>query len=268
MSLIERAHENLSIFEAGFYLAPDGTRVELRAALEEAKRGTRLYAPTELPAGIGGPSRAPRIEVTGEKTTAAARRLVEREGLRAVAALNFASGVNPGGGFLLGARAQEEDLCRDSGLYPCLLTQPEFYEANRREGPALCTDALIYSPNVPFFRGDDGALLTKPFPVSILTSPAPNAHHAQEWAPSALPHIPETLRRRMRQVLAVAVEQGHRNLVLGAWGCGAFRNDPVLVASLFAEALTAVGPFDRVVFAVYEPRGEGPNLDAFRKQFG
>lgn len=63
--------------------------------------------------------------------------------------------------------------------------------------------------------------------------------------------------------------QRHRTLVLGAWGCGAFRNDPMEAAGAFAAALSALsGAFERVVFAVYERGGEGPNLRAFRERFG
>ena len=83
------------------------------------------------------------------------------------------------------------------------------------------------------------------------------------------PRIREVLGARARRVLQVAAHQGHRTLVLGAWGCGVFRNDPREVAEAFSQALEALpGAFTRVVFAVYERSGEVPNLRAFRERFG
>jgi uncharacterized protein (TIGR02452 family) len=186
-----------------------------------------------------------------------------------VLALNFASAKNPGGGFLGGAKAQEEDLARCSALYPCLLAQPDYYTVNRAEPSLLYTDHLIYSPEVPFFRDEGLELLERPFQPSILTAPAPNAGEALRREPDLRPRIREVLQARALKVLQVAAHHGHRTLVLGAWGCGAFRNDPHEAAEAFALALAALpGAFERVVFAVYERKGEGPNLRAFRERFG
>jgi uncharacterized protein (TIGR02452 family) len=113
MSLKGIADQNLSIFEEGQYLAPSGAVVSISAAQEEAEAGTRLYRPpelTELLSHAGAGSGAPTFEVTGEKTQEASRRLVVDEEVEGLALLNFASARNPGGGFIRGARAQEEDL--------------------------------------------------------------------------------------------------------------------------------------------------------------
>jgi uncharacterized protein (TIGR02452 family) len=271
MSLKGIAQETVRIVEQGAYVAPSGSTVSLRAEVERAVRGTVLYRPGSfaglaLPAGPGG---TPRVEVTGEKTGEAARRLSEQEGVERVVALNFASAKNPGGGFLGGAKAQEEDLSRCSALYACLLTQPDYYAVNRQEPTLLYTDHLIYSPDVPFFRDERLDLLERPFLASILTSPAPNAGEALRREPGIAPRLREVLRSRALDVLRVAAHQGHRTLVLGAWGCGVFRNNPEDVAEAFALALAALpGAFERVVFAVWERDGEGPNLRAFRERFG
>lgn len=101
------------------------------------------------------------------------------------------------------------------------------------------------------------------------TAPAPNAGAALQKDPSLRPGIREVLHSRALKVLQVAAHRRHRTLVLGAWGCGAFRNDPVEAAGAFAAALSALpGAFERVVFAVYERGGDGPNLSAFRERFG
>jgi hypothetical protein len=249
--LVQTAEETLAILTAGAYVAPSGKAVPLGARVDAAVRGTKTLRPDEvdaLVAGLGAgaaPSSPPRIEVTGETTAQAGRRLVEREGETRVAALNFAS-----------ARRA------------CLREQHAYYEANRASPTHLYTDHLVYSPDVPFFRDDALALLEQPFLLSILTSPAPNAGAALAQHPGTERAVYVTLARRARQLLAVAAAEGHRTLVLGAWGCGAFRNDPDAVAPLFAGLLAEEplrSAFSRVVFAVYDPAGR--NRAAFSRMF-
>jgi uncharacterized protein (TIGR02452 family) len=208
------------------------------------------------------------FEITGETTGVAARRLVADHAH--VAVLNFASAKNPGGGFLGNAKAQEEDLARASALYPCLLTQRAYYDHHRASDSMLYSDHLIYSPAVPFFRGDDGGLLEEPFRVAVLTSAAPNAGEALRRDPRAHGAIRDALVQRARVVLDVAAHHGHRVLVLGAWGCGVFRNDPRVVAEAFGAWLEGprfAGVFERVVFAVYDRSAAQTNLGAFRARF-
>jgi uncharacterized protein (TIGR02452 family) len=267
MKLAGVGQETVEITKRGWYEAPSGARVSVADAVERAVRGTVLYRPGDHEAlaaprrVAGGPA---TVTVTAETTAEAARRLVEREGAPHVAALNFASAKNPGGGFLGGARAQEEDLARSGALYACQIAQPDYYAANRAEGSLLYTDHLIYSPAVPFFRDERLALLEHPFAVSILTSPAPNAGEAQRRGEGAGVHA--TLRRRAEQVLRVAAHHEHRALVLGAWGCGVFRNDPGMVAGVFAELLatpTFAAAFERVVFAIYDRTPSQTTLRTF-----
>ena len=271
MSLAGVAKQTLGIVEQGSYRAPSGKTVELRAALDAALAGTVLHRPGEY-AALTWPSRTaapPRFEVTTETTGAAARRLVELEGARVVL-LDFASAKNPGGGFLGGAKAQEEDLARCSALYSCQLTQRAYYQANRGEASMLYTDHIIHSPDVPFFRDERLDLLEVPFTAAIITAPAPNAGEALRRDPHARPRIREALYARAGHVLAVAAAHGHRVLVLGAWGCGVFRNDPREVADAFATGLADprfAGAFDRVVFAIYNRGAAGPNYTAFAERF-
>jgi uncharacterized protein (TIGR02452 family) len=288
MSLRGLAQATLTILERGEYTTNAGQRVDVSARIAAAVQGTRLYAPGEYdalrtnaarpqpppPAAPPVPrTEVPRIEVTDETTAAAARRVVGEAPADCgsdVVALNYASAKNPGGGFLTGAKAQEEDLARCSALYACLLTQRAYYDANRAAGSMIYTDHIIYSPRVPFFRDERLELLPAPFDLSIVTAPAPNAGEAQKTGHSRA-EIRAALIARAGHVLTVMAAHGHRTLVLGAWGCGVFRNDSAEVADAWAYWLAApefASAFDRVVFAVYD-RGAGqPNLTAFRRRFG
>ena len=184
--------------------------------------------------------------------------------------LNFASARNPGGGFINGAKAQEEDLCRCSGLYPCLLAQRGYYEANRGYESAIYTDHLIYSPSVPWFRTRSRDQPDTVFLASVITAPAPNAGVVLTGEPGALPEVEVALRRRAGFVLAVAADNGHRTALLGAWGCGVFRNIPALVADAFGrwlESAKFAGAFDRIVFAIYDRSEQQTTLSAFRQRF-
>lgn len=267
MSLVDVAKDNLTIFERGTYRAPSGREVSVRDAVVRAVAGTVLYRPGEPAQSPAQPARALRVEVTDESTGQAARRLVQAERVPRVVALNFASARQPGGGFLTGAKAQEEDLARCSALYPCLLTQRAFYDANRAHGSHLYTDHVIHSPDVPFFRDERYGLIETPFAVSIITAPAPNAGEYLRREPGGTAHVRAALERRAAQVLAVARAEGHACVLLGAWGCGVFRNDPAEVADVFGNALTeAGGAFERVVFAVYDRRPGQTTLRAFTER--
>ncbi|NUO47308.1 MAG: TIGR02452 family protein, partial [Polyangiaceae bacterium] len=174
MKLQAITNDTLRILDAGGY-DRDGHRVEIGAAVERACARTRAHSPAEVAATVQrvaatqGTSRG-EVVVTAESTTACARRLVA-EGAR-VACLNFASAKNPGGGFLGSARAQEEQVCRASALYPTLRTQRVYYDENRAGSDARYTDWAITSPDVPVFRDDAMKLLPSPFEASFVTMPA------------------------------------------------------------------------------------------------
>lgn len=79
---------------------------------------------------------------------------------------------------------------------------------------------------------------------------------------------PEALQRlhekRARSILAVATRNGADILVLGAFGCGAFRNDPKVVASAYASVLKDCRyHFDLIEFAIFCRSFETENYDAF-----
>lgn len=272
------ALENEAIIHAGHYTAPNGDRVDLSGLVSDAKQNTRSYAPNQtshlLRQEAYGSDQARRptaFEVTGETSTQAGQRLVRDEQAPHVAVLTFASARNPGGGYLGGARSQEEDLCRSSALYTALCEAPDYYAAHRADRDTRYSHRVIYSPDVPVYRDDRLRLLDAPYTVSFLTSPAPNAGALRRNQPGDADDLAELITERAARVLAVAAHHGVRTLVLGAWGCGVFRNDPDDVASAFAAHLldggVFEGRFERVVFAVLDTSAGRQTIGAFRNVF-
>lgn len=264
------ARETESIVEAGRYRTPQGREISIERALTAALSGTRLYGPEPVHVAALDGDRTPRIEVTAESSLQAAARLTgERPGK--VAVLSYASARNPGGGYLNGAQAQEEALCRGSALYATLLRAPDYYAHHRAGRSAFYTDRVIHSPGVPVFRDDRGRLLDTPYTAGFLTSPAPNAGVIRRTAPDVAHRIPAALASRGERVLEVAAVRGYRRLVLGAWGCGVFQNDPAEVAGAFRALLTGggrfAGHFEQIVFGILDRDDDSPTRAAFARAF-
>ncbi|NII24478.1 TIGR02452 family protein [Pseudoflavitalea sp. X16] len=264
------AEDTLQLIEQGFYINTNGDRVETKPVLQQAIDNTRLFTPEAL-ADIrddfkNSQSFDTNCEVTNETTLDAVRRL-STAGFSKVLCLNFASAKNPGGGFLGGAIAQEECIARASGLYPCLLTAPGYYSYHRKQSTCLYSDHMIYSPGVPVMKDEAGNLLDALVCPSIITSPAVNAGVVMEREPSNRNQITPVMRVRIEKLLALCAHYGHDTLVLGAWGCGVFRNNPEDIATLFQETLQ--GPFNRqfrkIVFAV--KTNKESIIEPFRQRF-
>ncbi|MCH5671024.1 TIGR02452 family protein [Streptomyces gilvus] len=273
------AHETEQIVAAGAYRAPDGHEVSIAAAVTAARAGTAMHGPDPIRtpqtvsagtfsevAGTYFEVPGTFFEVTGESSLEAARRVGGE-----VAVLNFASARNPGGGFLNGAQAQEEALCRASALYTCLREAPEFYAHHRAHRDPFYTDRVIHSPAVPVFRDDRGGLLDEPFTAGFLTAAAPNAGVVRRTAPERAADLPRALRTRAERVLETAAAQGYRRLVLGAWGCGVFQNDPAQVAGAFRALLGPDGRFARtfehVTFGILDRTAGQTVTAAFARAF-
>ena len=241
----------------GYYLNRRGEKVDWSFEVHAACVGKRSIAPdAPLPTAERIARRETRVQVANETTLQASRRLVEC-GLKPLA-LNFANGLHPGGGFLNGARAQEEVLCRSSALYSTLVDDP-MYEHHRRRQRPDSTDWTIYSPNVPVFRTDDGVELDRPWSLSFLTCAAP-------YAPAiGQPEAGDLLQKRILRILAIARSYSYLALVLGAWGCGAFANDPHRTAVDFRKALEKdfSGVFSDIVFAITDWSPERKFLGLF-----
>ena len=251
----EMAADTLRILDEGQYENQQGHIISLEEQIKSSVANTKLYTPDNLSELVATVETTDRfdtnVEVRNETTFDALRRLyAERE--EQIMCLNFASAKNPGGGFLGGAVAQEECLARASALYPTLLEGKEYYTFNRALETCLYSDYMIYSPDVPVFRLENGALMDDAVPVSIVTSPAVNAGVVKRNEPGNIELIEPAMYQRTEKLLALCLHYKHEVLILGAWGCGVFQNDPEMIAKIFEDLLTNKfkGCFGKVVFAV------------------
>jgi uncharacterized protein (TIGR02452 family) len=129
----------------------------------------------------------------------------------------------------------------------------------------IYSNYAIYSPVVPVFRDDDGVLLEEPYTVAIITSPAVNA---AKLAETRRGEIAPAMWQRILKVLAIGILHGHDSIILGAWGCGAFGNDPNEIAALFERALREnfKGAYRRVVFAILDWSDEKRFIGPFQRR--
>ena len=184
--------------------------------------------------------------------------------------MNFANSHVPGGGFKLGATAQEEALCRNSTLYASIGGEAakEMYSYNIKHFSPVDSDYLLISPEVWVFRAPNGEKLETPYKTAVITTPAPNKRGAAAFTSQA--KIDDVMLHRTRLMLKAAAENKFKTLVLGAWGCGAFGHDPIKVSGYFKQVLVDEGfgtYFDTVCFAIYG-KTDGKNYTAFNNIFG
>ena len=192
-----------------------------------------------------------------------------------VAVLNFASARRPGGGFLNGSQAQEESLAYHSALYACLRNDPMYRFHSQNKSHGVYSDWTIFSPKVPVFRNESSGLLLDPddvWSVSVVTCPCINAREARKRG--SLPSekmLVQALEKRMRRMLRILAAHHQGSLVLGAWGCGVFGNDPTMVARLFSNILNKEEAFrnrwPHICFAVWDTSVDGACIEAFRQVF-
>ena len=193
-----------------------------------------------------------------------------------VTVLNFASSTSPGGGVENGASAQEECLCRVSTLYPCLKAQAaweKFYGPHRAAPNPLHNDDIIYTQDVVVLKDDDYNVLSSPFRVDVITCAAPNLREKPsnrynrndgDAVHISLERLMELHLKRAHKILSAAAANNAEVLILGAFGCGAFRNDPAVVAASYQQALPQfLNHFKTIEFAVYCRPEDQRNYDAF-----
>ena len=222
-----------------------------------------------------------KVVVSGKRSLGAAE-VYAKQGKK-VCVLNFASATNPGGGVVNGSSAQEECICRCTTLYPCLNNDNlwmEFYKPHRKAANPLYNNDCIYTPNVCVFKSDTN--FPEPLPrdewwkVNILTCAAPNLRerpsnpmnpHAGYKQVKVTPaELATLLTSRIRRIFEVALANDNEVLILGAFGCGAFRNPPEIVAKVFYNVMQDyLCYFDTIEYAVYHTEREVGNYEAFKR---
>ena len=257
----------------------------LRRAIEASIAGTKFYGETDMPSIPAPRHEKTTVIVTKYRTLETAMYYHRKYPEARIAAHNFASATNPGGGVRKGSRAQEEAICRCSTLLPVLETEENrkrFYDYHRERHDARYTDACLYSPDIVVFKTDDDMPSLLPegkwTPVDILTCAAPNLRAIPNNAMNPGRDKPVSVKadtlgkmheRRGRHLLTVAAAHAADILILGAFGCGAFQNPPEVVARAYRDILPKFeGQFKEVVFAIYCTPRETKNYDAFAKTLG
>ncbi len=228
--------ENIKVFENTLYLC----NTVYKNDTAEAMRNTEvIFNGASLIKEKGDKEQNIRIVTAGSVSAI--------EGVvagRRVAALNFADALTPGGLVWEGETTQEEDLCRCSNLYPCISQDKvfdDYYGYNRSLENDIYSDRLIYSSDVLFFKDETYWCLSIPVKCDVITCPAPVECSDKQ-----------VFINRIKCIIGAAYNAGVDQLILGKFGCGAFRNDPRLVATAFKEVLNEYKLFDVVYFPVFD----------------
>ena len=218
-----------------------------------------------------------KIYVTKNGTMQAAAEYIGKK----VAVLNFASATTPGGGVERGASAQEECLCRVSNLFLCLTDKAvwePFYKEHRDAHDNIHNDDIIYTPNVCVIKDDSYRDYSEAdqFDVDVITCAAPNLRDnpnnqynmdSPEKAEVSVEELYRIHWKRATKIMQVAASKGVEVLILGAFGCGVFRNDPATVAKAYKDALSNFRhAFKEVEFAIYCSR-DWTNYEKFEEAF-
>lgn len=213
----------------------------------------------------------------------------EYEGMK-VCVHNFASATNPGGGVVNGASAQEECICRCSTLYPNLTQEAvcrDFYQQHKmliKQGKmnAAYNDDCIFTPGVVVFKTDDDQyrLMAEDawYRVDVITCAAPNLRNNPSNAMNpgsganvsdlSVAQLRQLHKKRLQKMLSIAKKEKEEVLILGAFGCGAFRNPAWVVSEAFHEVIQEfLYDFRVIEFAVYCRPRDVSNYETFCKVF-
>lgn len=277
---VKTFHETVYIAHLGYYKSESGKTVELPRN-PNITSGTVFYSKEFSVDRMPALNAETIIEVIDEDCLEATVRLAKEGYFPAV--LNMASRQNPGGGVLKGSRAQEESIFRRTDIFKSLYQFVPYGEnfgvpVAKSQYPLDPNFGGIYSPDVLLFRHPESkecALLETPEYINVISVAA---MRNPELTPSGdiSRHLIKGVKNKMRTIFRIALRHRHDALVLGAWGCGAYRNPPRHIASLFHEVLNEKefkNKFRKIVFAILEDHNtskahnpEG-NLLPFLKEF-
>lgn len=221
------------------------------------------YENTEKSVPKGRPN-IDSIYINPMTTIWAAISLHEKYPNDSICLLNFADAFKCGGGYLNGRMAQEETLCRQTLLYPTL-EKNDMYSINKADkNNVYLYDTMIYSPDVFVIRDDSYEMLgEKSFKVNIISAPAVDKRiKNSRW------DMDKIMQRRIKKIILLAAYKKNTVLILGAFGCGVFKNDPYKVSQIFKKILIdecMANFFKEIWFPIYK---NDKNYEIFRKTFG
>ena len=257
------------------------TNEALSASIPIAKMKTTLFYEDDYPDFGVSKIKDTIVTISGDRSYQAAMRLHRENPEAKIAVMNFANAFHAGGGVTRGSGAQEECLCRTSTLYPLLYRKTlrdTFYKLHNDRNSSKATDSLIYTEDVIICKTDED--LPKRMPqedwvtVDVITIAAPDLRdksniHAPLVNGGTYMNDAELFGyhvKRAIHMLTCAAAKGADILILGAFGCGAFQNNPEVVARAYKTALQEFPRvFEKIEFAVYCPPGSRRNYDVFTK---
>jgi uncharacterized protein (TIGR02452 family) len=273
-------YENtVRIVKKGFYVSPKGKEIEITDT-DKMVDGTKFYGKKVVIDYDSLPKHETKIEVIDNDCLYAAKDLIDK-GLNPCV-LNMASFHTPGGGVTRGSSAQEESIFRRTNIFKSLYQFNEIgsaYGIKQREEryPLDYNFGGIYTPSVTVFKaseGDDCILLEEPYKIGVVSVAAVKNPRVENG--KLVPWVVDTLKCKIRQILDIALENGHDSIVLSAFGCGAYKTPPTEMARLFKEILSRddyKNAFKAISFAIinvkstngeHNPQG---NFEPFRETF-
>ncbi len=282
--MFDRREKNAQIFQDTCEMIRESKRLQeaVKNSIHNQKMYPHGFADTDLK-NKNLIAKKGEIVVSEKRTLEAAEVYAKAD--KKVCVLNFASATNPGGGVKNGSSAQEECICRCSTLYPCINTEEmwmQFYEPHRKTNDPLYNNDVIYTPGVSVIKSDisfpERLAERDWYEVNVLTCAAPNLRRvpSNEMNPFAGESAADISKNEYRQIMTDRIAQifyvaetvKTDVLILGAFGCGAFRNPPEVVAQLFEEATEKYRTsFDTIEFAVFHTPKDTKNYDAFAEVF-
>lgn len=252
-------HNTVELVNTGFYYSEDNERIEFDD-IEEMSIGTRFYENSFEVQNIIQNTELTTIEVVNADCMYEGIRLLNLGYNPAI--LNMASRHNPGGGVTTGAGAQEETIFRRTNIFRSLYQFAPYAEQynvkqSKLQYPMDKNFGGIYSPKVTIFREDERngyKLINHPKKLAFISvagvnRPSLNRNGMIE------DFVVEQIKNKMRTILRIGLIHSHDALVLGALGCGAFRNPPKHIACLFDEVIKEkefANKYKYIVFAILE----------------
>ena len=257
---------------------------DLMACVKKTKKETKIFYENDYPDFNAGKLYDTVITVSGKRSYQAAMDMKKEDETLNIAVMNFANAFHAGGGVTSGASAQEECLCRTSTLYPCIYRRTlrdSFYKHHNDLGDPKATDSLVYTPGIVIIKSDEDyperIATDERVKVDVITIAAPDLRNKSNMYAKILGdgtymndaelfgyHV-----KRAIHMLTCAAAMGADALILGAFGCGAFENDPEVVARAYKTALQEFPKvFKKIEFAVYCSSKDSRNYETFSRILG